>query len=100
MRFFKQAAVFAFSLLVSSLAVADHNSPFGAGWAPDPTGNHAAAVESNPGQQVQMNSIDRFNVDVERIRDLRESGMNMREQRSNLLTARRGLMEAGRGSRR
>lgn len=68
-------------MLAAPAAWADHNSPFGAGWAKDAMGKHAEAVENVDSDMMANAPIDRtdkWNVDVERIIDLRQSAGDRR----------------------
>lgn len=63
-------------MLAAPAAWADHNSPFGVGWATDAMGKHADAMERVDSDMMVNAPIDRtdmWNVDVERIIDTRES---------------------------
>lgn len=99
------------TLLGTAAAWADHNSPFGAGWAPDPTGSHAEAVESVDSDMMANSPIDRtdlYGVDVDRVIELREASLdqradavdNMRDSQSETLAAAREEMMAGASERR
>lgn len=99
------------TLFGSTVALADHNSPFGAGWAPDPTGSHTEAVESVDSDMMASAPVDRtdlYGVDVDRVIELRENSLdartdavdNMRDSQSETIAAAREEMIAGASERR
>lgn len=99
------------ALFGSTVVLADHNSPFGAGWAPDPTGNHAAAVESVDSDMMASSPVDRtdvYGVDVEQVTELRANSLeqridaidNLRESQADAIASAREEMMAGASERR
>jgi len=92
-------------MLAAPAAWADHNSPFGAGWATDAMGKHAEAMETVDTDMMANAPIDRtdmWNVDVERIIDTRESAGERRadveEMRADALNQVRESVSAMRDS--
>ncbi|MCK7579435.1 MAG: hypothetical protein MZV65_29400 [Chromatiales bacterium] len=68
-------------MLAAPAAWADHNSPFGTGWATDAMGKHAEAVErvdSDMMADAPVDRTDKWGVDVDRVIDLRESAGDRR----------------------
>lgn len=92
-------------MLAAPAAWADHNSPFGAGWATDAMGRHADAMETVDSDMMANAPIDRtdmWNVDIERIIDTRESAGERRadveEMRADALNQVREAVAAMRDS--
>lgn len=68
-------------MLAAPAAWADHNSPFGAGWATDAMGRHAEAMEtvdSDMMADAPVDRTDKWGVDVDRVIDLRQSAGDRR----------------------
>ena len=92
-------------MLAAPAAWADHNSPFGAGWATDAMSKHAEAMETVDSDMMANAPIDRtdmWSVDVERIIDTRESAGERRadveEMRADALNQVREAVSAMRDS--
>lgn len=99
------SALLVAGVLAAPAAWADHNSPFGAGWAKDAMGKHAEAVESVDSDMMANAPVDRtdnWGVDVDRVTDLRESAGERRadvtEMRSDALNQVRESVSAMRDS--
>ena len=92
-------------MLATPAVWADHNSPFGVGWATDAMGKHADAMErvdSDMMANAPIDRADKWNVDVERIIDTRESAGDRRaeveEMRADALNQARESVSAMRDS--
>jgi hypothetical protein len=91
--------------LAAPTAWADHNSPFGVGWATDAMGKHAEAMETVDSDMMANAPVDRtdmWGIDIDRVIDTRESAGERRadidELRSETMSQARESMAALRDS--